>query len=243
MMGSNEMIFRCHERSLAMQGSVGKSQRGFTLIELMVALVIMSIGLFAISHLQVVAVRGNEYAHERFEATQLAQEVAEELRTCALNWLDTPATGAMTFNAVFDGAGCPNIVLGPTPPQGTNVNLASVYSLTNFKGNVIASGTAPSAAYAINSLGLNPVSSPDLNGAGAVFRIHYVAYLVDTLPGIPADGSVVRVTIYVSWDNKNHGDASLGWTSCTSPAWYNAAAFFDRHMVATTIFLSRKRPL
>lgn len=221
----------------------GKLRRGFTLIELMVALVILSIGLFAIIHLQVVAVRGNEYAQERFDATQLAQEVAEELRTCALNWLDTPATGAMAFNTVFSGGVCPNIILGATPPQGTDVNIADLHSLTSFNGNVIAAGTAPGQAYAINSLGLNPVSSPDLNGAGAIFRVNYTAYPVATMPGIPADGSVVRVTIYVSWDNKNHGDASLGWAPSTSNAWYNAATFFQRHMVATTIFLSRKRPL
>ena len=42
--------------------------RGFTLIELMVAMVVLTLGLFSIIHLQVVTVRGHAYARERNEA-------------------------------------------------------------------------------------------------------------------------------------------------------------------------------
>ena len=61
---------------------------GYTLIELMVALVVLSLGLFSILQLQVYTVRGHAYAREKLEALRIAQGVAEELRTRSLECSD-----------------------------------------------------------------------------------------------------------------------------------------------------------
>jgi type IV pilus modification protein PilV len=54
---------------------------GFTLIEVMVALVILSIGLLGLAALQLVAVKGNAFSTEMTYATMLAQQQAEILKS------------------------------------------------------------------------------------------------------------------------------------------------------------------
>lgn len=54
---------------------------GFTLIEVMVALVILSIGLLGLAALQLVAVKSNAFSTEMTYATMLAQQQAEILKS------------------------------------------------------------------------------------------------------------------------------------------------------------------
>ena len=55
-------------------------QNGFTLIEVMVALVIFTISLLGLAGLQVAALRDNHLANLNTIATQLAEDMAERLR-------------------------------------------------------------------------------------------------------------------------------------------------------------------
>ena len=57
-------------------------------------------------------------------------------------------------------------------------------------------------------------------------------------PSVPAniDPTLVRMTVIVSWDSKDHGDQDYDWG-----AWDNECNFWRRHMVNTTFFLSRSR--
>ena len=81
-----------------------RHEPGFTLIELMVALVLLSIGLFSVIQLQVVTVRGGAFARERSEAQALANAVAEEMRARALNWVDNQVLADFDLQAdVFGG--------------------------------------------------------------------------------------------------------------------------------------------
>ncbi len=57
------------------------SQHGFTLVEVMVALVIFSISLLGLAGLQAAALRDNQIANQNSIATQLAGDMAERLRT------------------------------------------------------------------------------------------------------------------------------------------------------------------
>lgn len=57
------------------------SARGFSLIESLIALVIVSFGLLAIAGVHLKLVRGEDIARQRGEATRLAQEKLEELRS------------------------------------------------------------------------------------------------------------------------------------------------------------------
>ncbi len=54
--------------------------RGFTLVEVLVALLVFSIGMVGVAGLMVVAVKGNQGAYLRTQAGLLAQSMAERIR-------------------------------------------------------------------------------------------------------------------------------------------------------------------
>lgn len=56
-------------------------QRGFTLIEALVSLLVLAFGLLAIASFQITLSRNSDVAKQRTEATRLAQEKLEQLRT------------------------------------------------------------------------------------------------------------------------------------------------------------------
>ena len=56
------------------------SRRGFTLVEVLVALVVLAVGLLAVSKMGITYVRANTFNHEMSEATLLAEEKMEQLR-------------------------------------------------------------------------------------------------------------------------------------------------------------------
>lgn len=56
------------------------SQRGFTLLETLIALVVLSIGLLGVAKLVTGAVHANDSGYMRGQATQLAYEILDEMR-------------------------------------------------------------------------------------------------------------------------------------------------------------------
>ena len=54
---------------------------GFTLIEVLIAITILTIGLIAVATMQVSAIHGNKMGNEISRATFLAQDKLEELKT------------------------------------------------------------------------------------------------------------------------------------------------------------------
>ena len=61
-------------------------QRGTTLIEIMVAIVVMAIGLLGLASLQVNALKHQKTASQRSEAVQAAYDLGERMRA---NWIFT----------------------------------------------------------------------------------------------------------------------------------------------------------
>ena len=204
---------------------------GFTLIELMVAMVIMSLGLLTVVHLQVVTVRGHAYARERTEATQIAQGVAEEMRKQAEGWLSRRNGTKVSIN---DDDVLPNLVVIPPIPAGNQINFSDLRSVTKYTGQDIAADSDFVSAWRINTMGYSPDSgaAPPLLCAGAIYRVHYVAHRIDLPPPAPQN-SVIRVTVIVSWDNKDHGQGT-NWTN-----WAGVNNFWQRHMVTETFYLYR----
>jgi type IV pilus assembly protein PilV len=81
---------------------------GFTLIEVLVAVIVLSIGLLGVAGLQIVSLRGNLSAASRTQASYLADDIIDRMRS---NY--TAARGP-------DGSGLPNlqyqVVMGATVP-------------------------------------------------------------------------------------------------------------------------------
>lgn len=58
------------------------AQAGFTLVEALIAMVILSAGLIAVTNLMVVAATSNTVANQSTAATSVASQQLEQLKTC-----------------------------------------------------------------------------------------------------------------------------------------------------------------
>lgn len=64
---------------------INKKQSGFTLIEVMIALVILAAGLLALATMQIVSIRSNAFSSEMTYSTMLAQQRLEILKNLPFN--------------------------------------------------------------------------------------------------------------------------------------------------------------
>lgn len=69
-----------------------KKDNGFTLIEVLIATVVLAIGLLGLAGLQVTSLRNNQSAYNRSQATQLAYDIADRIRA--------NVAGAATYTAI-----------------------------------------------------------------------------------------------------------------------------------------------
>ncbi len=58
---------------------------GFTLLEVLIAVFVLAIGLLGLSGLQATSLRNNQSAYNRSQATQLAYDMADRMRSNSLN--------------------------------------------------------------------------------------------------------------------------------------------------------------
>ena len=84
------------------------NQKGFTLLELLIALVILAIGLLGLAGLQVAAIKGNVSGFKISTASAVAQQRIEELKA-----MDSTSA---TLSAGVHPDNCPP----PVPPATTN---------------------------------------------------------------------------------------------------------------------------
>jgi prepilin-type N-terminal cleavage/methylation domain-containing protein len=208
----------------------GSARDGFTLIELMAAMVIMAVGVFSVIQMQLISIRGNSYARERSGAQEIANGVAEELMTQSLRWVQPRNGAAPAFEAVFQAPGVTILRDTNPPPMGTQIPFSILQAITVYNGNIIAPGLAAAGAQLINTAGC---TAPPPACSGVIYRVHYFAQSVFRQRGAAQpDQDLVRITIFVSWDNKDFGApidyAGFNWLT----------NFWSRHMVTATIFVS-----
>ncbi len=75
------------------------NSHGFTLIEVLIAVFILSVGMLAVAGMQSTAIRGNASAGEAEIAVQLAEEMIDRMRVNA-------ATNPEIYNGVNTAAAC-----------------------------------------------------------------------------------------------------------------------------------------
>jgi type IV pilus assembly protein PilV len=120
---------------------------GFTLIEVLVSLVILSIGLLGIGKLMLFSARANDSAYLRSQATALAYEILDDMRANRAEAIAGAYTTAAGNAATNPGFSCAGVVCSPS-------NLA-LFDLYQWKLRLNASS------------GLLPVGALP-NGQGAV---------------------------------------------------------------------------
>ena len=76
-----------HNRSARGIKSRAKNQ-GFSMIEVLVSLVVLSIGLMGLGGLQIASLKGASYAHNRTEASLLVMDLSDRMRTNILGVAD-----------------------------------------------------------------------------------------------------------------------------------------------------------
>jgi type IV pilus assembly protein PilV len=73
-------------------------QRGFTLLEILVAIVVLSLGLLGLAGLQATSLKNNQVAYYRSIATQQAQDIADRMRANMNPLIDGPGNAGDFHN-------------------------------------------------------------------------------------------------------------------------------------------------
>jgi type IV pilus modification protein PilV len=71
--------------------------KGFTLIEVLIAIIILSIGLLGMAALAVGIIKGNTFSNDLTEATTLAQDMMEDIQELGYN--GTPSSDTTAIEA------------------------------------------------------------------------------------------------------------------------------------------------
>jgi len=162
--------------------SVVSANRGFSMIELLVAVLVMGIGVLGITGLQMVSLQNNRGALMRAEAVELAYDMMDRIRA---NPIGTPPGNA--YNGV---------ALGDTPAAPTNCN----------------AGNCTEAQMAGFDLAVWKCSLGNYNADGVctTLRDNGVLPPVTAQPGLPSgDGSIAVdnatgvITITIQWQEPN----------------------------------------
>jgi type IV pilus assembly protein PilV len=136
---------------------------GFTLLEILVAMVVISLGLLGLAGLQALSLRNNQVAHYRSIASQQAYDMGDRIRAnlagVRLGQYDTLAAGVPTDPNCFT-TGC------GTPASGTNTQMAQTdrFQWNTLNGRVLPAGSGsvrciegPAATCAINNANTNRI--------------------------------------------------------------------------------------
>ena len=102
--------------------------RGFTLVEVLVSMVILSIGLLGIAKLMLVSSRSNDSAYLRSQATELAYEILDNMRANRQEVINTPTTYTTAQGAAATTAAPPGtICIGAVQCTPTALGIFDVY--------------------------------------------------------------------------------------------------------------------
>ncbi|OUR73987.1 type IV pilus modification protein PilV [Methylophaga sp. 41_12_T18] len=82
-----------------------QAQSGFTLLEVLISLVILSIGLLGLAGIQATSLKDNHTAYNRSQATQLTYDITDRMRANKVA-IDNYLTSFMASTAATAQAGC-----------------------------------------------------------------------------------------------------------------------------------------
>ena len=82
-----------------------KNEKGFTLLEVLIAILILSVGLLGMASLTVAIIHGNKFSNDMTTATTLAQDKMEDIRRLGYSGMPaTTTTDTENYNSITDYA-------------------------------------------------------------------------------------------------------------------------------------------
>lgn len=143
-------------------------QRGFTLVEVLVSLVVLSIGLLGMARLILLSSHSNDSAYMRSQATALAYEMLDNMRANAA------AAEAHSYDTPLSSI--PATPTSCVPPSGTACSQTqlALYDVYSWKQH-LAGGALPSGTGSVVTSTSTPVSATivvqwDDSAASAAFQ-------------------------------------------------------------------------
>jgi len=131
-------------------GTTARRESGFTLIEVLVSLVVLSIGLLGIGKLVIFSARANDSAYLRGQATELAYEILDNMRAnrqvAVTQGYDVALATVPTNPGSCAGAACTSAVMGAYDVYTWKTRLAA---LPSGQGSVATAGTPTTATITV----------------------------------------------------------------------------------------------
>jgi prepilin-type N-terminal cleavage/methylation domain-containing protein len=164
------------------------SEAGFTLIEALVAIVILSFGLIAIANLFVVATSSNRIGNLTTAATTQANEVMEKLKAISFTTLFNKAAGGTVGSLTAD---LPAVNNNTTSPQGGVTDCVIDQNTFNCRetvpgiGTVVTRWTITDPGAAGSDALFITVRSEVLGFLGRQARVEYTTFRTCTTKGCP----------------------------------------------------------
>ena len=118
--------------------SLTKKQSGFTLIEILITLIIVSIGLLGMASLQMNSLRSNQGAYLRSQASMLSYDMADRMRANSARAIAGDYNGFDTSGTVPADPGCMDSAAGCNEAQQSNTDMFEWASRVNGTGAGIA---------------------------------------------------------------------------------------------------------
>ena len=184
-------------------------QKGFSLMEVLIALVILSIGLLGIAGLQATSKRTSYEAFQRTTATMLAQDIIERMRannTQLSAYNGTVDTTTITYTdcgtstadctaaqlATYDLYQWQQAILGASETNDSGTNTGGLVSPTGCI-TVATACTSCDVTVAIAWRGLTAISNPGINTCGSTTSNYHSSGTTDN-----AHRRVIEVETYIS---------------------------------------------
>ncbi|HAS85444.1 MAG TPA: type IV pilus modification protein PilV [Candidatus Competibacter sp.] len=156
----------------------GKNSAGFTLLEVLVALVVLSVGLLGLASLQVNGLRFNHSAYLRTQATLLAEELADRMRA------NQPGFAAGNYNNPAN----PAVVAACQTPAGCTPDQMAQTDVAQWRQSL---ATLLPTGQGVVCLDTVPVESP-----------------ATSTPAAPSCDGGTTYAIKIWWDDNRSGGAN-----------------------------------
>jgi len=117
--------------------------KGFTLIEVLIATLVLAVGLLGLAGLQAASIKNNLSAYNRSQATQLAYDMADRMRANKNESLN-PATGSVIAAGTYLTMAATAAAVQANCATVTGCSTAQMAQNDLFQWNAALTGTLPS---------------------------------------------------------------------------------------------------